>query len=61
MKGQEDLCFIYRRDNHGLCIIALYADDCDCTALDKDTIDIKQVFDIKIKIPSTIILVVTSM
>ena len=53
IKGQVDPCLIYQRDNHGLCIIALYIDDCLCvgdsTALDKAIEDIRKIFDIKVE------------
>ena len=53
VKGQVDPCLIYRRNNYGLCIIALYVDDCLCvgesTALDKAIGDIQKIFNIKVK------------
>ena len=53
VKGQVDPCLIYRRNSYGLCIIALYVDDCLCVgdshALDKAISDIRKIFDIKVE------------
>ena len=53
VKGQVDPCLIYRRDSYGLCIIALYVDNCLCVgddrALDKAILDIKKIFNIKVE------------